>query len=101
MERESDFVRFHSMQSIVLHVVTLGITVVAAFLSVLLAASMFIVPVGGIVGFGLLGLIGIGLRVILLIFAIIAMVKAYRYEVYRIPLVGRLAQALMRTFDRN
>ncbi|NJE62562.1 DUF4870 domain-containing protein [Thermococcus sp. 21S7] len=74
LEKESDFVRFHAMQSTITF---LGLTIVAFILG-------FIPVIGAIIG-GLLWIVG-------LIFWILGMVKAYQGERYKFPIVGNLAE---------
>ncbi|ASJ01051.1 DUF4870 domain-containing protein [Thermococcus gorgonarius] len=74
LEKDSDFVRFHAMQSTITF---LGITVLAWILK--------IIPVVGGVLANLLVLLGI-------ILWIIGMVKAYQGERYKFPIVGDLAE---------
>ncbi|ASJ07129.1 DUF4870 domain-containing protein [Thermococcus pacificus] len=77
LEKDSDFVRFHAMQSTITF---LGITVLMWLLA--------IIPFIGWVLANLLGLLGI-------ILWIIGMVKAYQGERYKFPIVGDLAEQWM------
>ncbi len=74
LEKESDFVRFHAMQSTITFI---GITVLQVILS-------FIPYIGGILAW-LLGIIGFVLW-------ILGMVKAYQGERYKFPIVGDYAE---------
>jgi uncharacterized membrane protein len=74
LEKDSDFVRFHAMQSTITFI---GIWV----LQVIFA---FIPYIGGLISW-LLGLLG-------LVFWIVGMVKAYQGERYKFPIVGDLAE---------
>ncbi|CAD5244205.1 DUF4870 domain-containing protein [Thermococcus camini] len=77
LEKESDFVRFHAMQSTITFI---GITVLQVILS--------LIPyIGGILAW-LLGIIGFVLW-------ILGMVKAYQGERYKFPVVGNLAEEWM------
>ena len=95
MEKQSGFVKFHTMQSFVLQVF-------GAVLSFLLT-----VVVGGIIGAGsanvytayaaigissILGIITIVISVVIMIFAILAMIGAWKYKEYHIPLAGGIAE---------
>ncbi|KUH32206.1 hypothetical protein APY94_10885 [Thermococcus celericrescens] len=77
LEKESDFVRFHAMQSTITFI---GITVLQVILS-------FIPYIGGIIAW-LLGIVGF-------ILWILGMVKAYQGERYKFPIVGNLAEEWM------
>ncbi|NJE31145.1 DUF4870 domain-containing protein [Thermococcus sp. 18S1] len=77
LEKESDFVRFHAMQSTITFI---GITVLQVILS-------FIPYIGGILAW-LLGIVGFVLW-------ILGMVKAYQGERYKFPIVGNLAEEWM------
>lgn len=74
LEKESDFVRFHAMQSTITFI---GITVLQVILS-------FIPYIGGILAW-LLGIVGFVLW-------ILGMVKAYQGERYKFPIVGDYAE---------
>ncbi|ADT83291.1 DUF4870 domain-containing protein [Thermococcus barophilus] len=78
LEKESDFVRFHAMQSTITF---LGIFIIQRIL-------MFIPFLGAILGM-LLGLIG-------LILWILGIVKAYQGEYYKFPIVGDIAENQVR-----
>ncbi|ASJ03201.1 hypothetical protein A3L09_08010 [Thermococcus profundus] len=74
LEKESDFVRFHAMQSTITFV---GIWIIQAF--------FWVIPViGGIISW-LLGLLAFAAW-------IVGMVKAYQGELYKFPVVGDLAE---------
>ncbi|AEK72242.1 hypothetical protein GQS_01700 [Thermococcus sp. 4557] len=77
LEKESDFVRFHAMQSTITFI---GIWVLQIIFSV-------IPYIGGILAW-LLGIIGFVLW-------ILGMVKAYQGERYKFPIVGNLAEEWM------
>lgn len=77
LEKESEFVRFHAMQSII---VFLGIFVLQWILA-------FIPFIGFMISW-LLGLIGLVLWILL-------MVKAYQGERFKVPIAGDLAESYM------
>ncbi len=80
IEKESKFVRYHAMQSII----TFGsITVVSIVLGIL-----SLIPFIGVI-FGILNLI-IGL--LALVLWIVLMVKAYQGTMYKLPWAGNLAE---------
>ncbi|AFL94320.1 hypothetical protein CL1_0105 [Thermococcus cleftensis] len=74
LEKESDFVRFHAMQSLITFI---GITVLQVIFG-------FIPYIGGIISW-LLWILGLALW-------ILGMVKAYQGERYKFPVVGDLAE---------
>lgn len=97
LEKQSKFVRFHAMQSFLLHLVS------AAFSLLLSAVMIGIFGVGSIsattyyAAAGLAGLIGLftaAISIAILIFAIIAMVGAYKYKETHIPVIGNIAQRI-------
>ncbi|WP_367884971.1 DUF4870 domain-containing protein [Thermococcus sp. JCM 11816] len=74
LEKESDFVRFHAMQSTII------------FLPLWIAIKIFsYIPLLGWIIADLLGLIG-------LVVWIVGMVKAYQGERYKFPIAGDLAE---------
>lgn len=78
MEKNSNLVKFHAMQSVALHVVR-----------VVVLSILGIIPLlGGLVGFI------VGIAFILL--AIIAIVGAFSYEEFRIPFIGDFVARLIK-----
>uniref|UniRef100_A9A9C0 Chloroplast import component protein (Tic20) n=1 Tax=Methanococcus maripaludis (strain C6 / ATCC BAA-1332) TaxID=444158 RepID=A9A9C0_METM6 len=74
LEKESSFVKFHAMQSTITFLALVILSIIAGYVPI----------VGGILG-NILSLIG-------LIFWIVGMVKAYRGERYKFPIIGDIAQ---------
>lgn len=97
MEKQSNFVKFHAMQSFVLNAVCAILTfLISVIIGGIVSASVFNVY-AAYSALGLIGLIGfltMAVCLVITIFAIIAMVKAYRYEEYHIPFAGRIAGKL-------
>ena len=104
MEKESKLVKFHAMQSFVLHVVS-------AILSLLVS-----VVLGGILGVGslsaatyyaaaglagIVGLLTTAISLVILVCAILAMVGAYRYKEPHIPIIGSIAEKLTRSMGQK
>ena len=97
IEKDSSFVRFHAMQAFILNVIgallafILNVVVYGIF-----AAGMYTTDYNAwSASLGALGVISIIAGVICIIisvFAIIALVKAYGYREYQIPLVGNFAE---------
>lgn len=94
MEKESKFVRFHAMQSFLLHVLGAILSfLVLVVLGGIIGASM-LSPYTASAAVGAAGIIGLLVTVIALaitIFAVIAIIEAYGYKEYHIPVIGSLA----------
>ena len=95
MEKQSTLVKFHAMQSFVLQFA-------GAVLSFVLSAVM-----GGFIGIGasnayiavaavgisgILSIITFVISSVIFVFAIIAMISAWKYKEFHIPIAGRIAQ---------
>ncbi len=77
LEKESEFVRFHAMQSIIV------------FLSIVVLQRIFVfIPFLGWIISSLLGLVGFVLWILL-------MIKAYQGEKFKVPIAGDLAERYM------
>lgn len=103
MEKNSLLVKFHSMQAFTVQIVN---TILSVIYTIIVKTAIIggTVATGIIGGFGLPVIAGIGgiiylvyaaLSTILLVFEIIAMVKAYRYVEYRVPVAGKMAVWIM------
>ncbi|NLF79664.1 MAG: DUF4870 domain-containing protein [Clostridia bacterium] len=103
IEKDSKFVKFHSMQAILLSAVG---AVLGFILSVIIAGAIA-VGYAGNYGYGALGALGIVsflalvITIIIIVFEIIAMVRAYGYVAYRIPLIGNWAAKIAGWEDQN
>ena len=82
------FVKFHAAQSIV---VFGGLTVIRI---ALLFINGFIG--GGVIGWGFLGLIGLLVGLVTLVLWILLMVKAYRHELFRVPVAADIADGFVK-----
>lgn len=99
IEKENRFVRFHAVQALVYHAAFLVIFIVLMILQVILGiifgvASAAAGNVGGAIGtlFMLLsGLIWMILPLVWLIGIILAAVKSYQGQMYRLPIIGNMA----------
>jgi|YelNatPaOPRAMG01_1025707.scaffolds.fasta_scaffold03589_21 uncharacterized membrane protein len=78
LEKESKFVRFHALQSIITF---LGLTIASIFFS--------IIPFFGWVISSLIGLLGFALWIVL-------MIKAYQGEMYTLPIAGDIAKQYLK-----
>ena len=104
MEKQSDLVKFHAVQSCILYVISALLSfLVSVVFGSIVAASVYSVH-SAYAALGMVGLIGTLTMIISLlitIFAIIAMVKAWGYKEYHIPLVGSLSEKLKTSLDKN
>jgi uncharacterized membrane protein len=98
MEKENRFVKFHALQSILLHVAFIVVAIAVWIIGIILviagaaaAAATDSGAVGGIVGmlFGLVWLLVIVAYIGGLIFAA---VKAYQGNQFTLPIIGGMAQ---------
>ena len=92
MEKENKFVRFHAIQSLVLivaYIVTfIVLMVLGMFLTIGLSLIDSSLAIIGLLVYALMGL------VVLAFFAglIIAAVKAYQGQIFKLPIVGNIAE---------
>ena len=78
LEKDNRFVRFHAMQSIIVSVALIGVSIILGFIPIL----------GWAVGV-LLNLVGVVLWIML-------MVKAFQGEEWEVPFVGKIAREQVR-----
>jgi uncharacterized membrane protein len=93
IEKDSRLVRFHAMQSIILS--GGGIVVLIALWIVVGIISFVIGQVSGVLGFlvtVVFGLVATVISFAILIGAIIALIKAYQGQYFKLPVVGNLAE---------
>ncbi|UOO37062.1 DUF4870 domain-containing protein [Oscillospiraceae bacterium CM] len=96
LEKDSPFVKFHAMQALILEAISWLFTVVFSIIIGIINAAYaathyyyyWVSAPGAVAMSAVLVIIG----VILTVFAIIAMVKAYGYEEFKIPLIGNMAE---------
>jgi uncharacterized membrane protein len=81
------WVRFHAAQSIA---VFGGLTVVQIALSVMSST------IGGLVGFGLMSMLGLLVGLITFVLWVLLMVKAYKHETFRVPIVAGIADSIVK-----
>lgn len=98
MEKENRFVRFHALQSILLHVGFLVVAIAVWIIGVILAIAGMAAAaatnsgaLGGIVGM-LFGLVWLLLIVAYLGGLIYAAVKAYGGNEFKLPVIGNMAE---------
>ncbi len=104
MEKESKFVKFHAMQSFVLHLVSAVLSfVVSVVLGGIVNAAMVNSYAAYVtVGFArIIGFLTTIIALVILVFAVIAMIKAFSYKEYYIPLVGTIAVKFASNFGHR
>ncbi len=97
IEKESPFVKFHAMQAFILEVVNWVLSIIFSIILSAVAYNPYAYLTGR--GWGALGAISIISTIVgiaLTVFAIIALIKAYGYFEYKIPLVGNFAMKFSR-----
>lgn len=95
IEKESKFVKYHAMQSILLSAVGVVLSIILAI--IISIATAAIIHSGGYGALGALAVLSILVWIIalvLLVFFIIAAVKSYKYEIYKMPLIGNWAEKI-------
>ena len=96
LEKNSSFVRFHAMQSLVLNIASAVIAALGLFLVAGISIGMSINPFAFLGGMGMLGLILGLVNLAIIIFSVIAAVKAYGYIEYHVPLVADIANSFVK-----
>lgn len=95
IEKESKFVKFHSMQAILLSAVGVVLSIILAI--IISIATAAIIHSGGYGALGVLSILSLLIWIIaiaLFVFSIIAAVKSYKYEIYKLPLIGNWAEKI-------
>jgi uncharacterized membrane protein len=98
MEKENRFVKFHALQSILLHVaavvVMIALWVISAVLLVGGIAASAATNTGAIGGLAsmLLGLIWFVFVIVYLLGLIFSAVKAYQGNLFKLPIIGNMAE---------
>ena len=103
IDKENKFIAFHAMQAFLLGLIS-------TIISIILAIIMFVSVAGAVAGaaglnpyalgagFGAaiaVSVIGLLIGIVILIFAILAMVNGFKYQIYEIPLIGKLAEKIV------
>ena len=86
-EKDNRFVKFHAVQSLFLAGVQIGVSIVIGLLGLLVGMALDLVHMGWISFFLILGLRGI-LAIIFIAIWIMAGIKAYGGQWYKLPLIG-------------
>lgn len=95
IEKNSEFVRFHAMQATVLFFIR---AILALIMNIIISAVTVAVYSSFYYGYGSYGaalifvFLGAAIGITITVFAIIALIKAYGYTEYKIPLIGNLAE---------
>jgi uncharacterized membrane protein len=105
LEKENKFVRFHAMQSILFGIANSVIMVVLVILATILTVVFGIG--GAMVGGGVATLVSLFVWLIWLLFWLIAMamlvglifaaVKAYQGQMFKLPVIGNMAEKIVNT----
>ena len=93
IEKDSRLVRFHAMQSLIWS--GGGLVVLIALWIVVAILSFIIGQVSGVLGFlvsMVFGLVATVIGIAILVGAIIALIKAYQGQYFKLPVVGNLAE---------
>ncbi|MGI6333719.1 MAG: DUF4870 domain-containing protein [Saccharofermentanales bacterium] len=97
LEKQSGFVRFHTMQAFILNVINFLLStliggIIVASISAAAHRATSLEDIGSSLAVaGVVTVIFTIISIIITIFAIIALVKAYKYQFYKLPLIGNLA----------
>jgi len=88
--KENRFLRFHALQSLML----VGLSIVIWIIFMFLGVGMMFSPSStvGAAGSGLLTLVQLVVWLILIILHILCMVKAYQGQMWKLPLIGDIAE---------
>lgn len=91
VEKQSGLVRFHSMQAFVLNLIGSVINICVAIIFGILTAIFSLIKIGFIASI-ISALVSVAVGVAILVFAILAMIGAYQYNEYEIPVVSSIAR---------
>ena len=103
-DKENKFIAFHSYQAFLLGLVAGIIYIVMTIISAVVVANIAYNPVGYVYGGGfgatlavsvVMGLVGLAILIML----ILAAIKGYKYEIYELPLFGKMAEK--KVFNTN
>lgn len=97
MEKQSGFVRFHAMQAFILNIINFLLTtllggIILASINAAYARALASGDFGAsLAGAAIMTTILTIISLVIAVFAIIAMVNAYKYKLYKMPVIGALA----------
>lgn len=109
VEKESDLVKFHCAQAVILVFIPGVLSFLISFITAIIGGTAMITGwfvsfsglmsllTGSVFGIILLvfGLIAAVISIVFLVFKVIAMIKAYNYIAYEVPLVGKIASMIV------
>lgn len=99
VEKESGLVRFHAMQAFMLNLVSMALSVVLGILLSVLGVSLAFFSWSATAGVAAItGIISLVIGIAAIVFSILAMIKAYNYTEYDIPLLGALSRSFLTKF---
>ena len=85
LEKESPFVRFHAMQSFILYICCDVLMIVLSIISTIALAGLSLASLGVV---SVLGILILVVQILYAVLCVLAVLKAWKYETFRIPLVG-------------
>ena len=98
MEKENRFVKFHALQSILLHVAAIVVMIAVWIIGVILMIAGFAAAtatntgaLGGLAGM-LFGLLWFVFIILYLVGLIMSAVKAYQGATFKLPIIGGMAE---------
>ena len=95
IEKQSSFVRFHAMQAFILNIISFLLTTVLGGIIITIVNAAFSRGTGNIsAALAASAIVTVIIWIISAIFsilAVIALINAFKYRLYRIPLIGALA----------
>jgi uncharacterized membrane protein len=86
-EKENRFVKFHAIQSLFLVAVQIGLVIILEILNVIVSIVLGMINLGWLAGL-LTWILGVFLFLIFMIFWIIAGIKAFGGQWYKLPVIG-------------
>ncbi len=104
LEKNSQFVKFHAMQSTLLELIGSLLSIVVSIIYSVTVSRAFYNPYrigSGLGALGLISFLSVLVSLAILVFSIIAVIKAYKYEAYHLPVIGKLADKLVERFSKT
>ena len=99
IDKENKFIAFHAIQAMLLGIIS---AIVSIILAIIIAATITSAFMGNPYAWGAgwgatmaISAIGIVVGIVILIFAILAMINGFKYQIYEIPLVGKWAEKIV------
>lgn len=95
LEKDSKYVKFHALQSLFLEILGLIIAIIVGLLLAISAASALLSGSLNMLGIaGITSLVSLIASVIMFIFSIVAAIKGWNYQCYKIPLIGAWSEKI-------